>query len=115
MAVSVGIGQQFGPSTEILQSGVNSVICMKIKIGQNIPGKLMSCHTFGSDMGRIVGRVSSSKGNEAWNNSSNNAIILDALGASDDVTILLGTNGSNESDVSVGCGDREPLIIGEGQ
>ena len=86
---------------------MNSVICMRNKIGQNIPGKLMSCHTFG-DFGSDMG----TKLDEGWNNSP---LIEDALDASDDVTMLLGANGSNESDVSVGCGDREPLIVGEGQ
>ena len=72
----------------------------------------MSCHTFGSDMGCIDGTMSSSKGNEGWNDSP---IISDASNASDDLAMLLGANGSNESDVSVGCGGREPLMVGKGQ
>ena len=54
-----------------------------------IPGKLISCHTFGSVIDCILCTMSSSKGSAGWNISP----IEGALDASDEVTIL-GANGS---------------------
>jgi hypothetical protein len=81
----------------------------------------MSCHTVGSDMDCILCIMSSSKGNEGWNSSP---IREGTLDGSDNAAPILGANGSmpptganwsNESAASVGSGDSELLVVGEGK
>jgi len=89
--------------------------------GQNIPGKLMSCHPLGSVMDCILRKMPSSKGGEGWKKSPIGR--EDTLDASDNIAPISGPNGSipptgaklsNESAASVGGGDRELLVEGEG-
>ena len=65
--------------------------------------------------------MSSSKGSEDWKNPP--SCREDKLDVSDDTTAISGPNGSipptgaklsNESAASVGGGDREPFVEGEG-